>query len=86
MRLIEKTVRRIVKGETKGSINSIVALCLALKLPPKISSHIINNSPHSLDIHNNVSHQWYDFVLTHKYPESMNSIRDFLVSVEAEPL
>lgn len=84
--LNEKTVRRIVKGETKGSINSIVALCLALKLPPKISSHIISNSPHSLDIHNNISHQWYDFVLTHKYPESMNSIRDFLVSVEAEPL
>ncbi|SKC58103.1 helix-turn-helix domain-containing protein [Maledivibacter halophilus] len=84
--LNERTVRRIMKGETKGSINSIVALCLALKLPPKISSHIINCSPHSLDIHNNTSHQWYDFVLTHKFPESMNSIRDFLLSVNADPL
>lgn len=84
--LNERTVRRIMNGETKGSINSIVALCLALKLPPKISSHIINYSPHSLDIHNNISHQWYDFVLTHKYPESMNSIREFLIEKGADPL
>ena len=81
----ERTVRRIFNGETKGSINSLVAICLALHLPPKISKHIIDYSPHSLNIID-TNHQWYEFVLIHMYPESMSNIRSFLLDVGAEPL
>ena len=81
----ERTIRRIVNGEEPGSINSIVLICLGLHLPPKISNHIISNSPFSLNFNNN-SHIWYDFALTHLYPKSMDEIRTFLQEHGAEPL
>lgn len=81
----ERTIRRIVNGEEQGSINSIVLICLGLHLPPKISSHIIRNSPFSLNFNNN-SHIWYDFALTHLYPKSMDEIRTFLQEHGAETL
>lgn len=80
----ERTIRGIVKGE-RGSIESLVSICLALKLPYKISNHIIKNSPYSLNLHDD-NHMWYEFVLTHKYLNSMNEIRDFLIDQGAEPL
>lgn len=83
--LNERTIRRIINGEANGSLESLVLICLALKLPPKISSHIIKNSPHSFNFHNN-SHIWYDFALQHLYPKSMNEIRDFLLEKGAKPL
>ena len=85
MMVNERTIRRIVNGEEQGSINSIVLICLGLHLPPKISSHIISNSPFSLNFNNN-SHIWYDFALTHLYPKSMDEIRAFLQERGAEPL
>ena len=81
----ERTIRRIVNGEEPGSINSIVLICLGLHLPPKISNHIISNSPFSLNFNNN-SHIWYDFALTHLYAKSMDEIRTFLQEHGAEPL
>jgi len=84
--LSERTIRRIVNGEEQGSLNSLILICLGLHLPPKISNHIINNSPFSLNFHNNNSHIWYDFVLTHLYPQSMGEIRAFLQEHGADPL
>ncbi|XOQ48226.1 MAG: HTH cro/C1-type domain-containing protein [Eubacteriales bacterium] len=81
----ERTIRRIVNGEEPGSINSIILICLGLHLPPNISSHIIRNSPFSLNF-NNDSHIWYNFALTHLYPKSMDEIRAFLQEHGAEPL
>lgn len=81
----ERTIRRIVNGEEPGSINSIVLICLGLHLPPNISSHIIRNSPFSLNFNNN-SHIWYNFALTHLYAKSMDEIRTFLQEHGAEPL
>ena len=81
----ERTIRRIVNGEEPGSINSIVLICLGLHLPPNISSHIIHNSPFSLNFNNN-SHIWYNFALTHLYAKSMDEIRTFLQEHGAEPL
>ena len=49
--LNERTIRRIINGEANGSLESLVLICLALKLP-KISSHN-KNSPHSFNFHNN---------------------------------
>lgn len=48
----ERTIRRIVNGEEQGSLNSIILICLGLHLPPRISYHIINNSPFRLNFHN----------------------------------
>ncbi len=79
----ERTVRRIINGETKGSITTLVAICLALHLPPHISNHIINQSPHSLNFRNE-SHIWYNFALTHLYPKSMDEIRCFLLDKGAK--
>ena len=81
----ERTIRRIVNGEEPGSINSIILICLGLHLPPSISSHIIRNSPFSLNF-NNDSHIWYNFALTHLYPKSMDEIRAFLQEHGADPL
>ncbi|WP_370957238.1 helix-turn-helix domain-containing protein [Bacillus subtilis] len=81
----ERTIRRIVNGEEPGSINSIVLICLGLHLPPNNSSHIIRNSPFSLNFNNN-SHIWYNFALTHLYAKSMDEIRAFLQIHGAEPL
>jgi hypothetical protein len=83
--LNEKTIRRIVNGETQGSINSLVLICLGLNLPPIISRHIIDNSPCSFN-YNDKNHQWYNFVLTHQYTKSMDEIRGFLQSYGADPL
>ncbi|MEW8994432.1 transcriptional regulator [Clostridium sp.] len=83
--LNEKTIRRIVNGETQGSINSILLICLGLNLPPDISRHIIDNSPFSLNLSNR-SHQWYNFTLLHHYTKSMDEIRSFLQSYGADPL
>lgn len=80
----ERTIRGTVKGE-RGSIESLINICLALKLPYKISNHIIENSPYSLKLHDD-NHMWYEFVLTHKYLSSMNDIRDFLIEQGANPL
>lgn len=83
--LSEKTVGRILKGETSGSLKTLIAICLVMHLGPKSSQHIIAASPHNYDW-NNTSHQWYDFVLTYKYPESFEIIQAFLASKGAEML
>jgi len=80
-----KTIGRIVNGETKGSINSIVLICLGLNLPPLISGHIIKNCPHSLNM-SDMNHQWYNFALTYKYTKSIKEIRAFLLQQGAELL
>lgn len=84
--LSERTIRRIFNGEEPGgSINSVILICLGLHLPPEISNHIIDKSPFSLN-NNDQSHQWYRFVLTHLYPQSMDEIRSFLHEHGADPL
>lgn len=83
--LNERTIRRIIKGEEQGSLNSIILICLALSLPPKISKHIINNSPYNLNF-NNDSHLWYEVALDVLFPQSMGEIRTFLQEHGADPL
>ncbi|WP_296972578.1 helix-turn-helix transcriptional regulator [Tepidanaerobacter sp. EBM-38] len=82
----ERTIRRIVNGESQGSLNSLILICLGLHLPPRISNHIISNSPFRLNFHSNNSHIWYDFALTYLYPQSMDEIRTFLLQQGADPL
>jgi len=81
----ESAARRIINGQTQGSINTLVLICLALGLPPKISRHIIDHSPHSF-IPRNESHDLYEFALTHLYPQPMKEIFTFLNANGANPL
>jgi transcriptional regulator with XRE-family HTH domain len=81
----ESAARRIINGQTQGSINTLVLICLALHLPPKISKHIIDCSPHSFNFHNE-SHVLYEFALTHLYSQPLEHIFAFLEQHGAEPL
>lgn len=75
----ERTINRIIKGDTKGSINTLLLICLGLHLPPEISFYIIGKSPYSFDSRNG-NHIWYKFILTHLYGHSMYEIREFINS------
>ncbi|MCL2049303.1 MAG: hypothetical protein FWG87_11330 [Defluviitaleaceae bacterium] len=46
----ERQVRRIFNGESNGSIQALVSICLILHLPPEISFHIIDKSPLSFSL------------------------------------
>jgi transcriptional regulator with XRE-family HTH domain len=73
----ERQVRRIFNGESNGSIPSLVAICLALYLPPEISFHILEKSPLSWSLMK-PDHQWYQFVLRHFSGKSIEETRAFL--------
>jgi transcriptional regulator with XRE-family HTH domain len=75
----ERQVRRIFKGESNGSIESLVAICLVLHLPPEISLDIINKSPLTLSLAK-TEHQWYRFVLQYQYGKTIEEVRAFLQS------
>jgi len=81
----ERTIRRIVSGENQGTLSSLILICLGLHLPPEISNHIIEKSPHSLN-YNNQNHIWYRFALTHLYAKPMDEIRAFLQEHCVEPI
>jgi transcriptional regulator with XRE-family HTH domain len=73
----ERTIRRIVNGESKGSLESLVLICLGLHLPPEISNHIIDKSPFSLN-YSNEDHIYYRFALNTLFAKTMDEIRGFL--------
>ncbi|MDG6162104.1 helix-turn-helix transcriptional regulator [Lactococcus formosensis] len=73
----EKQIRRIINGESNGSIQSMVSICLALYLPPEISLHIIEKSNLSFKF-NDDSHKWYKFVLMNYVGKSLDETRAFL--------
>jgi transcriptional regulator with XRE-family HTH domain len=78
-----RTIRRIMNGETNGSILSLVWICLGLHLPPEISNHIIDKSHHSLN-YTNDSHVYYRFAINHLYAKKVEEIRAFLLRQGAE--
>jgi len=80
-----RTIRRIVNGENNGSLNSLILICLGLHLPPEITNHIIEKSPHSLN-YTNDSHVYYRFVINHYYAKTIDETRTFLLQQGAEPL
>lgn len=81
----ERQLRRIFKGESNGSLNALISICLAMHLPPEISFHIIEKSPFTLSM-GDENHRWYRFVLTYYYGRSMDEIRCFLNEHNVEPL
>lgn len=79
----ERQLRRIFKGESKGSLNALLSICLAMHLPPEISFHIIEKSPFTLSM-GDENHRWYRFVLIYYYGKSMDEIRCFLAEHNVE--
>lgn len=83
--ITEKTIGNIINGETVGTINNVVLMCLAANLPWDMSDYIIQRSGHQL-LYNNDDHNWYRFVLKHMYPKSIPEIQAFLQEQGASPL
>lgn len=71
-----KTLERCLNGE-KVDIKSLVAICISLDLPYKVSRHIIDNSPTPL-VFRNEAHMWYDHVLETMYLCNIPEINSFL--------
>lgn len=75
--MTERQLRRIFKGESNGSMATMVAICLALYLPPEISFHIIEKSALNFKM-SDPNHQWYHFVLQTCWGKSIEEVRLFL--------
>lgn len=84
-KITEKTIGNIINGDTVGTINNVVLMCLAANLPWDMSDYIIKRSGHQLML-NNDDHNWYRFVLKHMYPKSIPEIQAFLQEQGASPL
>lgn len=69
-----KTVQRIFTGETNSTLETLVAVCLALHLPTKISRHIIDRSPLAFK-QGNEAHVILQFALGTLYKSPMAEIR-----------
>ena len=73
----DKTLRDLFIGKSKGSIEALVLICLALQLPPIVSRRIIELSPHSFVLTDH-KHYWYAFALNHLYGHRINIVKKFL--------
>lgn len=81
----EQTISTFINNPHKGSLETLVRMCIAADLPWEISEFLLNLSPfHLVSADNN--HYWYKFVLMYKYAESLNAIQKFLKEVGAATL
>ena len=83
--ITEKTIGHIINGDTIGTLNNVVLMCLAAHLPWDMSDYLIQRSGHKL-LWNNNDHNWYRFVLKNMYPKSIPEIQAFLQEQGASPL
>lgn len=84
-KITEKTIGHIINGETTGTLNNVVLMCLAAHFPWDISNYLIERSGHSLVLTND-DHIWYRFALMHMYSKSINEIQAFLLEQGASML
>lgn len=75
--ITDRTIGRILNGQTQGDLVNIVLMCLGLHLPPTISHFIIGLTPHNF-VYSNPDCVWYEFALTHLYTRSVDEIRTIL--------
>ena len=62
------------------NIDSVVAVCLGMKLPPEISAALILRSGFSLRLAQNESHLLYNFFLNHYYTHSLQECNEMLTA------
>ena len=70
-------VSRIINGKHDPSVESLALICLGMKLPYKLTSHIFQCSPCNL-LYINEAHIWIDTALQTMAGQSMASIKKFL--------
>lgn len=83
--ITEKTIGNIINGDTIGTLNNVVLMCLGAHLPWDMSEYLISKSGHSLLLRDN-NHVWYRFVLQHMYTSPIEDIQEFLQKQGAAPL
>lgn len=79
----ERTVRRIVNGETGTTIQNVVAVCMALKLPPQLTLDVIEKSTEKLQLVNPEHWKLYT-LLTTAYGKSMSEVRKIATKLNIE--
>lgn len=79
----ERTIRRTVKGETTPKVETAVRICFALHLPPMISEKLLDVLSCKLKPMDQ-NHQWIKEALYLKYPESYDSVCEWLYDYGVE--
>ena len=79
-----KTLSRIVKGETEPSQDTLLLICFGLKLPPIISSKLLEVFGCQLNPLKNPDDQWIQEALNIKYSDSLRNIRRYLAPYGVE--
>lgn len=73
----ERTISRIMTGESRGSRLDIVLMCLGLELPPAVSRFILSLTPYNL-VYSDEDCIWYGFAIDHLYTLGVDRIREIL--------
>ena len=70
-------VSRIINGKNPPEFESLALICLGLKIPYRLSLHIIQYSPCNI-VYRNEAHVWIDTALQMMAGQKMSSIKAFL--------
>ena len=62
------------------NIDSVVAICIGMNLPPELSNALISRSGYNLRLAQNEAHLMYNFFLNHLYMGSIHECNDMLVA------
>ncbi|MCQ4922227.1 helix-turn-helix transcriptional regulator [Tissierella carlieri] len=77
--LSEKTIQRLRNGEPDNvTIETIVQLCIGMKLPPVLSNYLVRNSGNSFMM--TEQHMMYQFLLNCCYTKSLDECNEMLVA------
>lgn len=79
-----KTLSRIVKGETEPGQDTLLLICFGLKLPPVISSKLLEVFGCQLNPLRNPDDQWIQEALNIKYADSLRNVRRYLAPYGVE--
>ena len=67
---------QIITTYSKGTVDNVVLMCLAVNLPWDMSIYLIERSGHNLQL-NNEDHIWYRFALKYLYFMTLDEIRAY---------
>lgn len=81
---ISKMVNEDITEEVHRSIKNLVAICIALKLPPKMSYNLIDLA--GCKLMNNAQERAYCFALDFLYTFPLSLCDGFLMQLGAEPI
>lgn len=62
------------------NIDSVVAICIGMHLPPELSNALISRSGYSLRLAQSEAHLMYNFFLNHLYMRTIHECNDMLIA------